>query len=98
MFSALVNADALTKSRLGNDTLLNDPKNLEKGFSYRELIRLYYHYIRKNIKKTALYRLSEAIGKRKVSLFQEMVNFMQANRKNKEIAESLKNKEVILSK
>lgn len=36
--------------------------------------------------------------KRRISLFQEMNSFMMVNRKNKEVAEALKNKELSLSR
>jgi hypothetical protein len=96
IFSALVHADQLSRVRLGNDALLKNEDNLKKGFSYRQLIRLYYHFTRKNIKKTALFKLQEALLKRRLSLFQEMMNFMQTNRKIKDIGELLKNKELAL--
>lgn len=35
LFSAFVNADQITRSKLGNETLLRKQDNLKKGFSYR---------------------------------------------------------------
>jgi hypothetical protein len=84
--------------RLGNDSILKNENNLKKGFSYRQLIKLYYFFTKKNIKKTAAYKLYEALTKRRISLFQEMMNFMQTNRKNKEISESLKSKELVMNR
>jgi len=98
IFSALVHADQLSRVRLGNDVMLKNEDNLKQGFSYRQLIRLYYHFTRKNIKKTALFKLQEALLKRRVSLFHEMMNFVQTNRKIKEAGEALKSKELVLSR
>lgn len=55
-------------------------------------VKLIYYFQKKNIKKTPAYKLYEFFLKRKISLFQQFMNFMQRNKKVKQIAEALRNK------
>lgn len=98
LFGMLASEGMVKESREGNDELLRDPANLKLGVGFKRFSDVIGLYRADNITKTVAFRFYDYLKKRNISLLFEYRKWMERNKKNKEVAEALKNDTAKLTK
>lgn len=88
----------MKKSIYSNDEIIKDEANYHKVFNFKMFTDTITNFKNENITKTPHYKFFSYLKKRGVSLLNEFIKWMDRNKKIKEIAEALKNKEQTIAR